>query len=165
MGPDYFTGPSFIHNNLKKEAVAISFKIVSKLNYYLDPWMLSGAADGSDGRGQRPGRQDEGRRPGARLRCSAGGQQVSLLFCKLCSHLFIFFFPLSDLCQFSPSYVLRFLESQLRGQRSQQEEGLRALQQQANQRAPGSASADEQFQVHEGDEAGIKLHLSCQSAT
>lgn len=75
-----------------------------------------------------------------------------------------FFFPLSDLCQFSPSYVFRFLESQLRGQRSRQEEGLRALQQQANQRASGSASADEQFQVHEGDVAGIKLNLPCQCA-
>lgn len=40
----------------------------------------------------------------------------------------------------------KFLESQLRGQRSQQEERLRALQQQANQRVSGSASSDEQSQ-------------------
>lgn len=59
--------------------------------------------------------------------------------------------------------MFRFLESQLRSQRSKQEEGLRALQQQANQRLSGSVSSDEQCQVHEGDEAGMKLNSSLRS--
>lgn len=76
---------------------------------------------------------------------------------------FSFFLSTVPLVPNFPSYVFRFLESQLRGQRSQQEEGLKALQQQANQRASGSASSDEQCQVHEGDKAGIQLNLSLRS--
>lgn len=38
----------------------------------------TGPADGEDGRGQRPGSEDERRGPGSRLRRCTSGQQVSL---------------------------------------------------------------------------------------
>lgn len=74
----------------------------------------------------------------------------------------LFIFSFRCLSQTLP-LVFRFLESQLRSQHSQPEEGPRAPRQQANQRLSGSVSSDEQCQVHTGVEALIKLQLPLRS--
>lgn len=110
---------------------------------------LTGPVDGKDGRGQRPGSEDERRGPGSCLRCRTSGQQVSLsLHSFLLVYLLVFLLNVMLWFifggQISLSVCVRFLESQLRGQHSQREEELEALRLQLSQAISGSSSAAQQ---------------------